>query len=126
MNIKKLENICAIILIVALFLPWVSMGMLGSLSGFKLAQLGGSATLLWLVPLLAIGVLVSDVMNMDEKISSYIAYAAGALPTLWVISRMFVMGFGVFFEAAGIGFYLTLLAGIGILLGAFGVVKIPE
>ena len=124
MNIKKLENICAVILVIAFFLPWFSLGFI-SISGFNVAGIGGSSFLLWVIPLLSIGVLVSDFMDLDEKISTYIAYASGAVPLIYVLSRLFSTG-GDFFEGAGIGIYLTLVASVGMLLAAFGVIKIPE
>ena len=124
MNIKKLENICAVILVIAFFLPWLSLGFM-SISGFKIAGIGGASFLLWVIPLLSIGVLVSEFMDLDEKISTYIAYASGAVPLIYVLSRLISSG-GEFFEAAGIGIYLTLVASVGMLLAAFGVIKIPE
>ena len=124
MNIKKLENICAVILVIAFFLPWVNLGFI-SLSGFNVAGIGGASFLLWVIPLLSIGVLVSEFMDLDEKISTYIAYASGAVPLFYVLSRLFSTG-GDFFEGAGIGIYLTLVASVGMLLAAFGVIKIPE
>ena len=124
MNIKKLENICAVILVIAFFLPWVNLGFI-SLSGFNVAGIGGASFLLWVIPLLSIGVLVSEFMDLDEKISTYIAYASGAVPLIYVLSRLISSG-GEFFEAAGIGIYLTLVASVGMLLAAFGVIKIPE
>ena len=125
MNIKKLENICAAILVIAFFLPWFSLGGLFSISGFNAAGIGGAAILLWLIPLLSIGVLVSEFMDLDKKISTYIAYASGAVPLIYVLQSLF-SSVGDFFSTATFGIYLTLVASIGMLLAAFGVIKIPE
>ena len=76
LNFKKIENICAIVMLVAFFLPWVSfMGfsaagysIVGTLNNF-LAIAGESAPwqvyLIYLVPLAAIGVLVTDYLKTD-------------------------------------------------------------
>ena len=124
MNIKKLENICAVILVIAFFLPWVNLGFI-SLSGFNVAGIGGASFLLWVIPLLSIGVLVSEFMDLDKKISTYITYASGAVPLFYVLSsRMQEKQFS--YEGAGIGIYLTFVASGVMLLAAFGVIKIPE
>ena len=39
MNIKKVENISAIVLLVAFFLPWLNLGFLGSVSGVGIIKL---------------------------------------------------------------------------------------
>ena len=122
MNIKKIENIAAIVIIVALFLPWISAGnsyMSVTVSGIKAAGLGGAAVIIWLFPLLAIGVIVADVIS-NENLAKYLAIAAGILPLVYLLTRG-----GAFFAAAGIGVYLTIIASVAMLLGAFKIVKIP-
>ena len=122
MNIKKIENISAIVIIVALFLPWISAGnsyATVTISGIKAAGLGGAAVIIWLFPLLAIGVLVADVIS-NENLAKYLAIAAGILPLVYLLTRG-----GAFFAAAGIGVYLTIIASVAMLLGAFKIVKIP-
>ena len=79
MNIKKVTNISAILLIVAFFLPWlVQVIVMGSASGLKAAQLGKAAVIIWFIPLLSIGVIVTDISN--EKLGKYLAIAAGIVP----------------------------------------------
>ena len=125
MNFKKIENLSAIVMIVAFFLPWLSMGIF-SLSGYKAATLGGSATLLFLIPILAVVLLVNDVQSFfDDVKTKYLTYATALIPLVYIVSRIFSMG-GDFFQAASIGIYLTLLASVIMLLGAFGIVKLPE
>tara|TARA_Y100000768_G_scaffold131467_1_gene97739 strand:- start:193 stop:561 length:369 start_codon:yes stop_codon:yes gene_type:complete len=122
MNIKKIENISAIVIIVALFLPWISAGnsyMSVTISGIKAAGMGGAAVIIWLFPLLAIGVIVADVIS-NENLAKYLAIAAGILPLVYLLTRG-----GDFFAAAGIGVYLTIIASVAMLLGAFKIVKIP-
>ena len=125
MNIKKIENICAAALIVAFFLPWVSMGFL-SFSGYQIAStLGGAATLMFLLPLLAIAVLVNDSQNfLDADKSKYLTYTTAGIPILYILSRVVAMD--NFFSAASIGIYLTLIVSIVMILGALGKIKLPE
>jgi hypothetical protein len=125
MNIKKIENICAAALIVAFFLPWVSMGFI-SVSGYKMATLGGAATLMFLIPLLAIAVLANDSMNfLDADKSKYLTYATAGIPIIYIVGRLIDLG-GDFFSGASIGIYLTLIASIAMILGALGKIKLPE
>ena len=125
MNIKKIENICAVALIVAFFLPWMSMGFV-SISGYKAATLGGSATLIFVIPLLSIVVLANDSMNfLDDDKSKYLTYATAGVPIVYILSRVINMG-GDFFSGASIGIYLTLIAAVAMLLAALGKIKFPE
>ena len=125
MNIKKIENFCAVALIVAFFLPWMSMGFV-SISGYKAATLGGSATLIFVIPLLSIVVLANDSMNfLDDDKSKYLTYATAGVPIVYILSRVINMG-GDFFSGASIGIYLTLIAAVAMLLAALGKIKFPE
>ena len=120
MNIKKVENISAIVLLVAFFLPWLNLGFLGSVSGIGIIKL---YFIVLFIPLLAVAVIVTDIMG-SETASKWLSYAAGLVPFVWIILRIPFMGGDVFFAAAGIGIYLTLLASILMLLGAFKIIKI--
>ena len=125
MNFKKIENLSAIVMLVAFFLPWLSMGIF-SLSGYKAATMGGVATLLFLIPILAVVVLVNDVQSFfDDVKTKYLTYVTALIPLIYIVSRIVDMG-GQFFQGASIGIYLTLLASVTMLLGAFGIVKLPE
>ena len=142
-NFKKIENIAAIVMLVAFFLPWISAGGVFSFSGYELPNLAEMASgmsaafsedgaksqtnyavyLVYLVPLLAIGVLATDYLKSDKKLSKYTAIAAGAFPILGIIYSIIRTG-----EITGfaIGIWLTLLAAIVMLLAVFGVIKQPE
>ncbi len=142
LNFKKIENICAIVLLVAFFLPWVSFfGM--SASGYSIpgivsglnqwgSSLSGEAAsvpwqvyLVYLVPLTAIGVLVTDFLKTDEMIARIVAILAGVIPIAGVIYMLIESG-GEVFNYLSLGAYLTILAAIGMLLATFGIVKSPE
>jgi len=142
-NFKKIENIAAIVMLVAFFLPWISAGGVFSFSGYELPNLAEMASgmsaafsedgaksqtnyavyLVYLVPLLALGVLATDYLKSDKKLSKYTAIAAGAFPILGIIYSIIRAG-----EITGfaIGIWLTLLAAIVMLLAVFGVIKQPE
>ena len=141
MNFKKIENICAIVFIVAFFMPWVSYdagfiqvqasgaSIPGTINSLGSAVAGESAPwyvyLVYLVPLTAIGVLVTDFLKTDEKIARIVTIVAGVLPLAGLIYVLIEAG-SIAFSFLGIGMYLTLLAAIAMLLAVFGVIKIPE
>ncbi len=126
MNFKKIENLSAILMIVSFFLPWLSLGMLGSATGFKVASIGGAGTLLFVIPLLAIVVLANDVLSfLDVDKSKYLAYLTAVVPLIYIIYRL-IKGGSTFFELASIGIYLTLIASVLMILGASGKIKLPE
>jgi hypothetical protein len=126
MNFKKIENLSAILMVVSFFMPWLSLGMLGSATGFKVASMGGAGTLLFVIPLLAIVVLANDVLSfLDVDKSKYLAYLTAVVPLIYIIYRLIKAGSG-FFELASIGIYLTLIASILMILSASGKIKLPK
>ena len=126
MNFKKIENLSAILMVVSFFMPWLSLGMLGSATGFQVASMGGAGTLLFVIPLLAIVVLANDVLNfLDVDKSKYLAYLTAVVPLIYIIYRLINAG-STFFELASIGIYLTLIASVLMILGASGKIKLPE
>ena len=117
MNFKKIENLSAILMVVAFFMPWVSLGIL-SATGFKVASIGGAGTLLFVIPLLAIVVLANDVLSfLDVDKSKYLAYLTAAAPLMYIIFRL-IQDAANFFELSSIGIYLTLIASISMILAA--------
>ena len=125
MNFKKIENLSAILMVIAFFMPWVSLGIL-SATGFKVASMGGAGTLLFVIPLLAIVVLANDMLNfLDVDKSKYLTYLTAVVPLIYIIYRLIKAGSG-FFELASIGIYLTLIASVLMILGASGKIKLPE
>ena len=149
-DFKKIENICAIVLLVAFFLPWVSVPIIGSYAGY---QIPGAVTsflemsaglanfsfddsnpepaavdvpfqvyLVYLIPLVAIAVLVADYLKTDEKTTRIISIVAGVIPVSGFIYGVTQIDF----SALALGAFLIFLSGVGILLATFGVVKIPK
>ncbi len=126
MNFKKIENLSAILMVVSFFMPWLSLGMLGSATGFQVASIGGAGTLLFVIPLLAIVVLANDVLSfLDVDKSKYLAYLTAVVPLIYIIYRLIKAG-SSFFELASIGIYITLIASVLMILGASGKIKLPE
>jgi dipeptide/tripeptide permease len=110
-------------LIAAFFMPWIRGT---GLSGYDLARSGSYNSLAWLVPTLAGAAIALSVVRVNNRL---IGAAAGVVPLLAVVYgviQIFVEagrhGFGaaanIFFHVFSIGAYLTLLAGIGIILAA--------
>ena len=141
-DFKRIENICAIVMVVAFFLPWVSGGGIISFAGYQLPNAAEMLTnlsaafsesgqgdtyysvyLVYLVPLLAIGVLATDYLKSDEKVVHYVAIAAGAFPVVGFVIGLINTGS---LQGLGIGVWLTMLAAIVMLLATFGVIKRPE
>jgi len=141
-DFKKIENICAIVMLVAFFLPWVSGGGIFSFAGYQLPNAAEMLTnlsaafnesgqgdtyyavyLVYLVPLLAIGVLATDYLKSEEKIAHYVAIAAGAFPVVGFVIGLINAGS---LQGLAIGVYLTMLAAIVMLLATFGVIKTPK
>ena len=149
---NRVENVCAIVIIVGFFLPWISVLWL-SISGYEINEIrastgpwvqlanevmsespseGPSAWTLYnhyLIPLFAISVLATDYLQTSKEVVHYVAIAAGAYPLYF-----FTFEFQIFrllysdnpFDTVGTlgsGVYLTILASIVMLLATFGVVK---
>ena len=139
LNIKKIENICAIIIIVAFFLPWVSLGFI-SFSGYDLPNLAsfvnsfdaafsengessGSANSLYavyLIPLLSISFLFMEYLGKESK---KLCLTAG---TLNVVGFLYILIFETEGDIGmmGIGIWITVLASVVMLLDAAGYLKI--
>ena len=70
--------------------------------------------------------LFSEIQSFfDDVKTKYLTYVTALIPLIYIVSRIVDLG-GDFFQAASIGIYLTLLASVTMLLGAFGIVKLPE
>ncbi|HOJ28080.1 MAG TPA: hypothetical protein PL059_03320 [Spirochaetota bacterium] len=140
--LEKTEMLFAAILIVSFFLPWASIGGLISISGYNVpdALKGISALgeifakgeeqslkgiylsyLLYLIPLLSIIIIVLGMKDYNTKI---ISICTGFLPFLFLI-YLLMNEFNVF-EVASIGVYLTLIAGLCLILSAFGIIKFKK
>ena len=136
LDFKKIENICAIVMLVAFFLPWVSfmglsaagysiVGTLNNLLSFGGESVPWQVYLIFLVPLAAVGVLVTDFLKTDEKIARIVAIVAGVIPVAGII-YLLIQTEGQGFQALALGAYLTIIAAVVMLLAVFGIVKMPK
>lgn len=137
--IEKAEMSFAALLILAFFLPWISMGGLITFSGYNIPEaikgisdivgifaeeeVGTPGTvylayLLYLIPLLGLTVIILGFKDIEKKI---VTILAGALPYIYLIYALIKVG--NIFESASIGLYLTLIAGLCLILSAFGIIK---
>jgi hypothetical protein len=143
MNFKKSENIFAIAMLIAFFLPWINLGGLFTVAGYNIPNtlegLGSFASafkksgakgvevpfyiyLVYLIPLLTIGIIILDYKGIETKLVSIFA---GALPILTLIYFIVDIGFDVY-KVMGIGAYITIIASIGLILGALNVINFEK
>lgn len=134
--LEKLEAWFAVLLIIFFVLPWISIGplsatgfgMMGDLS--KGTNVPFVVTLLyiaWLIPILSIATIVMAVMGMDTKI---VGLATGVVAILSFIILFLALGNNLpsgqsALSFIGFGAWLTLLAGIGMIVAALGIIKSP-
>jgi hypothetical protein len=135
--VEKLEAWFAVVLIILFLLPWLSFGGL-SMSGLSMMgdlSKGGNVpfevtmlNIAWLIPILSIATIVMAVMGMDTKI---VGIATGVVAILSFILLFLVLNKLVegsnqsALGLIGFGAYLTLLAGIGMIVAALGIIKSP-
>jgi|ETNmetMinimDraft_13_1059891.scaffolds.fasta_scaffold53167_1 hypothetical protein len=142
MNYKKSENIFAIVMLIAFFLPWVNIGGFITVAGYNIPNVleglgtfanalnkSGSKTeipfyfyLVYLVPLLTIGIIILDLKGIETK---RVSILAGALPILTLVYFLVKNGFEIY-QVMGIGAYITVIASIGLILGALNVINFEK
>ncbi len=127
-TLTRLENIAALSLVLFFFFPWVSMGPF-SFNGFGLLgfpKIGAfTALVIALIPIMGLLVVAMRPICQHEKILKILKFVAGGLPIAAFIISLIDAG-GDFFQAAGLGFYLTLIAGVLIILGTLDKVQLPD
>ncbi len=132
---KRGENISALILFIAFFLPWVDLGIV-SLPGYKLIKVGeGLASLasslgekeaslpseVYLIYLIPVVSLIIMYMGLKGKRAKLLSIVLGALILLGFV-LYFVDGGSL--EFFGLGLYLTFLGAVGLILGALDIFKL--
>jgi len=117
--IKKPENWCAIGMIGFFFLPWAQLfGANGS--GYELSKFGSYGNWAWVIPITAV---VTLVISLSGNSAKPLHIVTGLLPYAGVAYGLSQMGKDLFHVLA-IGVYLTLLAGLFMVLFASGVLRI--
>jgi hypothetical protein len=114
--IKKPENWCAIAMICFFFLPWTQLlGINGS--GYELSKLGSYGNWAWVIPIAAIVTLAISIAGNEAK---PLHILTGLLPYVGVAYGLSQAGKDLFHFLA-IGVYLTLVAGLFMIMFATGV-----
>jgi len=120
---KNIARVCGVLIVIAYFLPWMSM-VFASISGFtigkmaitKIGEGGGAvwtyASLLFVV----LGIASAAVNNLRGHLASGVYVL---LVVIWILVEMAGGTRGSFFEVIGIGLWITLVAAIGQIVGAF-------
>ena len=120
---KNIARVCGVLIVIAYFLPWMSM-VFASISGFtigkmaitKIGEGGGAvwtyASLLFVV----LGIASAAVNNLRGHLASGVYVL---LIVIWILVEMAGGTRGSFFEVIGIGLWITLVAAIGQIVGAF-------
>lgn len=135
---ERAENWFAAALIIFFFLPWFGAGPF-SVSGYTLTTIPsvlnaassssgvrtdssiGLLYIVWLVPILSI---ITLALGLTGRSPRAMAIVTGVV-TLLMFLFVFIAGGGDVFKVLGIGSYLTILAAIGLILAAIGVIKAP-
>ena len=137
-DFKKLENICASVIVLAFFLPWVDFGFF-SASGYSLPNLANSMSqlgqafsnnseaastnyfvyIVYLAPLLGALVLLFGYLNKPIK---NICIAAGTINLGGFLYHLVIESEGKV-GIYGVGIWLTVLASIVMVLSALGYIK---
>ena len=120
---KNIARVCGVLIVIAYFLPWMSM-MFASITGFtigkmaitKIAEGGGT---LWALPSLLFVVLGIASAAVNNKRGHLASGVYVLLIVLWILIDMAGGTRGSFLEVIGIGLWITLVAAIGQIVGAF-------
>ncbi len=143
---SKIENFCAIGLLVFFFFPWLKIGDIVSVSltGYQIPDiaehiakgigqfkglLGGSGStdprafwyyLIYLIPVFSVVTIILGIMGKNIKATGFLA---GAVPIGWFIYALIKMGADLF-KIMTIGAYLTLLCAIIMILAVVDIINI--
>jgi predicted Co/Zn/Cd cation transporter (cation efflux family) len=128
MMFRRINISAAVIVLICFFLPWVQVscgGASDSLSGMNLARDG--QTLLWLVPLLMLGVIIVGLLRAwreTPKVAAIVGLVSGAVAILLMNrERMRVQDSSGLIQAQLTGwFWLSMISAIVIVLSAIALV----
>ena len=134
-----LVTIGAAVIVVAFFLPWIKLG--GSFAGYEIPDIAHAAAKatslkswtgkfdinvylvysLFLVPISAVLIIAFGAIGKDRRIPAWIA---GVMPVAGFVYGFIRLQFDVF-PRIGLGGWLTIAAGMVILLALLKVIKMP-
>ena len=120
---KNIARVCGVLIVIAYFLPWMSI-MIANISGFTMGKMaitkiGEGGGPLWALPSLlfvVLGIASAAVNNLRGHLASGVYVL---LVVIWILVEMAGGPSGSFFEVVGIGLWITLVAAIGQIVGAF-------
>lgn len=118
-TLTRLENIAALSLVLFFFFPWVSLGPFGSMSGFGAA---GENLLLLLVPVLALLIVAMRPICQIPMVLKSMKLVLGGL----IILGFIIVIIKGAFSFLGLGAFLTVIAGVLIILGTLDKVQLPN
>jgi len=120
--LQKIEVILAIALLISFFLPWAKVFFFTG-SGYNIGvHLGGEAKFVWAIPGAAIAIIGFAFYIVDTKVMSIIT---GILPFV-VFGRVYSELGKDLFQILAIGAYISLIAGVLLILFGIGVIKSPS
>ena len=120
-TLTRLENIAALSLVVFFFFPWVSFGPI-SVNGFSVI---GEQPLVLLVPVLGLLVVAMRPICQIPKVLKGLKFAAGAVPIVGLLLALMDGGSRAF-SVIGFGVWLSVIAGVLIILGTLNLVQLPN
>lgn len=112
-HVRDPENICAGLLIVTFFLPWISV-LGASVAGYQFHELGDGGALAWVIPLAALGLIATRVSGVRSTALSVIV---GLLPLVWFLLLLGEEG-SALLNNLQIGAWLSVLAGLALVAAA--------
>lgn len=114
-HLRDPENVCAGLLIVTFFLPWINFFGV-TVAGYQMSQLEANAAVVWLIPVLALAVIAVRVMGVH---STTLSVLTGLLPPAGLLYLAATDG-TIIFDFLHVGGWLTVLAGLGLVAAALG------
>ena len=124
---KNIARVCGVLIVIAYFLPWVSI-MIASISGFTMGKMaitkiGEGGGPLWALPSLLFVVLGIASAAVNNKRGHLASGVYVLLVVIWILVEMAGGTRGSFdltnLVVIGIGLWITLVAAIGQIVGAF-------
>ena len=120
---KNIARVCGVLIVIAYFLPWMSI-VFASISGFTMGKMaitkmgeGGGAV--WVYASLLFVVLGIASVAQNNKRGHLTSGVFVLLTVIWILVEIAGGSGGSFFEVVGIGLWITLVAAIGQIVGAF-------
>ena len=126
---SRADNVCALLLVIFLFFPWLDLGGIISAAGYQvpsaarrmagmLGQAGqGSAQLylfylIYLIPAFALATLALNASGFNSRLTSLLA---GAMP-LVLLAIAWAKAGNDLFRILGVGAWLSLIAGLALIV----------